>query len=104
MNKVVGIIVAAQNVTIKNTKIHDFVGALIRPDGAHNLLIEDCTLYNSSAFGIYPISKSDNVTIKGCYLAGSNGIRIYKNGTGWVIDGNYIAGRHNWDESVKFPF
>ncbi|MFA5689049.1 MAG: right-handed parallel beta-helix repeat-containing protein [Kiritimatiellales bacterium] len=102
-NKVVGLIVSAATVSVRNVTIHDFVGALIRPNGAHNLLIENCTLYNGKDRSIYGNAKSDNVTIKGCYLADTVGIQI-RAGNNWTFDGNYIAGRHIWDENVKFPF
>lgn len=103
LNKVLGIIVEAKNVVVKNSCIHDLEGVLIRPRGADNLKIESCTLYNSAGFGINPNSKSDSVTVKGCYIAGTRGIYI-NHGSNWIIDSNYIAGRHSWGEGVVFPF
>ncbi|MFA7173409.1 MAG: right-handed parallel beta-helix repeat-containing protein [Kiritimatiellia bacterium] len=97
INTVRGIeINGANNVTIKNTKVHHTSDVLIYPNNATNLLVEHCELFDADDFAVKPASSlsptgfSSDVTIRGCTIHDvDDGVWVYK-GSRWTIESNTI--------------
>ena len=86
----------ADNVTIRNTKIHHTSDVLMYPNVNSNLLVENCEIYDATDFAVKPPSSlpsnlaCTNVTIRGCTIHDvEGGIWVYR-GSGWTIESNTI--------------
>ena len=88
----------ADNVAVKNIKVHHMTDVLVYPNNAHFLLIENCEIYDSGDEAVKPSSSipsgnlpCDDVIIRGCTIHDARGIWVYK-GSRWTIENNTFRG------------
>ena len=90
------------NITIKNLNIngngildpnnHENGNSALYLENSDNLLVENCSIYNTGAWGVVVLSGCDNITIRNNKCSGSirqSGIAISGNCTNFTIDNNY---------------
>ncbi len=98
---------SANDVILRNNKVHHMTDVLIYPHNAQRLLVENNEIYDNWDFGIKPGSitgpNSDDTVIRGNSIYNTDGIWVYK-GSRWTIEGNTIYGSLGWPETKGQPF